>query len=217
MKTKQFDALVEHLLKEADEQQKGGSFLSKLGRGLAHAYNAPANFAKGAAKLRNVVQSGEIPLKDKEPQNKGTMTATGDRPKPGDMVNVRLRGLGAAPTGMAGKLENPKPYEGGQLFDVKVTGNPQVDKLRILDKPNEKGTMERQVYYFDKNNMPVSPGFLKQKKLNSTSFFGMNPNIDKTKNPTGREWIVSDDEYPFLPQDQQAQQPGTPGKIPARK
>lgn len=215
MKTKNFDALVESLLKEADGQQQGGSFLSKLGRGLAHAYNAPATFAKGAEKFRSAVQTGKIDLKDKEPQDKGTMAATSDRPKPGDLVNVRMRGLGATPTGITGKLENPKPYEGGQLYDVKISGNPQIDKLRVLDKPNEKGTMERSVYYFDKNNMPVSPGYLKQKKLNPTSFFGMNPNIDKAKNPTGREWIVSDDEYPFLPQDQQ--EPGTPGKIPVKK
>ena len=99
MKTKQFDALVEQLLKEADGN---GGFLSKLGsmaktagRGLAQVYNAPATFAKGAAAFRSAVQSGEIPLKDKEKEaGKGTMAATGDRPKQGDLVNVRLRGLG---------------------------------------------------------------------------------------------------------------------------
>jgi len=221
MKTKQFDALVEQLLKEADGDG-GGSFLSKIGsaaktvgRGLAQAYNAPATFARGAAKLRSAVQTGEIPLDDKEKKaGKGTMAASGEIPKQGDSVNIRLKGLGTSPTGITGKLENPKPYQGGQLFDVRVTGNPQVDKLRILDKPNEKGTMERQIYYFNKDNMPVDPGFLKQKKLNSMGFFGMNPNIDKSKNPTGREWIVSDNEYPFLPQDQQ--EPGTPGKIPTK-
>ena len=217
MKTKQFDALVEHLLGEAN-----GNFLSKIGsaaatvgRGLANVYNAPANFAKGAAAVRSAVQGGVIPLKDKEkPGEEGQVPASKELPKPGDPVRVQLRGLGTAPTGITGKLENPKDYEGGKLYDVKLMGNPQVDKLRILDKPDPKGTMMRQVFYFDKNGMEVNPGYLKQKKLNPAGYFGMNPNVDKSKNPLGREWIFADNEVPFLPQDQQ--QPGTPGKPPAK-
>jgi len=214
MKTNKFDELVNSILKEADQQQ-GGSFMSRLGRGLAHVYNAPSTFAKAASKVRSAVETGEIPLKDKEDkENKGTIPASTQGPKAGDTVNVRLRGLGVSPEGMRGKLENPKAYDGGQLYDVRVTGNPQVSTVRILDKPNEKGTMERNVYYFDKNNMPVNPGFLKQKKLNPVGYFGMNPKVDKSKNPTGREWIIADDEYPFLPQDEQ---PGTPGIPPKRR
>lgn len=219
MKINQFDELVERILSEAE-----GSFLSRLGsaaanvgRGVAQVYNAPANFAKGAAAVRSAVQGGVIPLKDKpkpDASGQGQTPASKELPKPGDPVRVQLRGLGAAPTGVAGRLENPKDYDGGKLYDVKLTGNPQVDKLRILDKPDPKGTMMRQVFYFDKTGMEVNPGYLKQKKLNTSGYFGMNPNVDKSKIPGGREWIFSDNEVPFLPQDQQA--PGTPGKPPVR-
>lgn len=208
MKSK-FDNLVVSILKEA-------GFMNAL-RG---AYNIPSNFAKAAAGVRDVVQSGEwkkpeANTQDQTDQTKKTPTS-GDKPKLGDTVKLQMRGLGATGTaGYSGKIENPKQYQGGMLYDVKLQGNPNVERVRILDKPTPQGGMTRQVFYMDKSGMQVNPNFLKQKQLNPVGYFGLNPNIDKSKNPMGREWILSDNEYPFLPKDEQ--EPGTPGIPPKRK
>jgi hypothetical protein len=184
--TPKFDQLSEGFLKGL------GSTISSAANMAQKAYNFPG---KAIGALNQVVQQGDIsPITGAAAAVGSKMQGKNISPlKAGDKVRFINQTLFKdTPNGVESKLDQPKKFQGGNLYSAKIVNHPRVGSVQIYDNPNDstqQNNSSRKIYYFDKNGQPIND----VPYLSNIAYIGPNP--DKSK----KEHIVAGDEAQLIP------------------
>ena len=158
--------------------QKG---TAAIGSGLQKAGSAVSKFSSNQVDAARKKSDQEIAKQLGLPST--------EAPKSGDTANItlgRFAGKGLGVTASKALLTKPVSYEGGMLYTVPLrgvkAGTSEITSMKVSHNPSAKGAA--QVYYFDKNNMPIQ----NPEELCLPKNVIMKPNPDQRAS----NWIISD-------------------------